>query len=140
MLPLEAYSHDRAFILGGCREESNLGNWPEDALGGMVQFNMADRSFANISIPCCNATDGIKKGAVHYVPSFGPKGVMLAMGGQNDAHRTDGFASLIDFTVVSVFDPVSQQWWNQTTTGIPPSPRINFCAAGIPSTNDTYEM
>lgn len=137
--PLEAYSRDRAFILGGCREESDLGDWAGEALDRMVQFNMAGRSFANASIPCCNATGGIKKGALQYVPSFGPEGITIALGGQN-AHRTGGFASLIDFTVVSVFDPVSQQWWNQTTTGDPPSPRIEFCTAGIPSSSDTYEM
>ena len=66
------------------------------------------------------------------------------MGGQ---HRTaddddDGSKSLIDFGTVSVFDPAKREWWNQTTTGndSAPSPRVEFCTAGVNSTNGTYEM
>lgn len=133
---LEAQTPDVAFVLGG-HDRSSASN--PDTMGGLVQFDMRSRSFMNKSAPCCNATGGIKRGAMHYVPTFGPAGVIIAMGGQNGASE-DTIASLIDFSVVSVFDPAKQHWWNQTTTGSPPSRRIEFCTAGVGSTNATYEM
>ena len=58
-------------------------------------------------------------------------------------HRTAGYDSsdsLVDFGTVSVFDPAKREWWNQTTTGSKPSRRVDFCTAGVNSTNGTYEM
>lgn len=107
---------------------------PETLIPGMVRFDMASRSFSNSSAQCCNATGNIYKGALQYVPIFGPEGIHIAMGG------TNGFGDLIEFSTVSVFDPAKQEWWNQTTTGSEPSPRIEFCTAGINSTDGTYEM
>ena len=133
--PLVAFGSDSAWVLGGIASD-----WDHDALPvpGMVQFEMTSRSFSNISVQCCNATGGIYKGALQYVPSFGPKGIHIAMGGQNEIGNNG--AGLIDFGTVSVFDPAKREWWNQTTTGSEPSPRVEFCTAGINSTNGTYEM
>ena len=107
---------------------------PQTYIPGMVQFHMASRSFSNSSVQCYNATGKIAKGALHYVPFFGPEGIHIAMGGSS------GLGGLIGFGTVSVFDPAKQEWWNQTTTGSGPSPRYDFCTAGINSTNGTYEM
>ena len=128
--PLMAFDSNRAWVLGGITSE-----WTsiETLIPGMVQFDMASRSFSNSSVQCCNATSSIFQGALQYVPSFGPEGIFIAMGGIN------GY-SLIDFGTISVFDPAKQEWWNQTTTGSEPSPRGEFCTAGINSTNGTYEM
>lgn len=73
---------------------------------------------------------------VHYVPLFGTNGLFVAMGGDT----VQSTAGLISFDTVAVFDPEKQQWFNQTTTGSPPTARIEFCTAGLPSTNGTYEM
>ena len=132
--PLQAQSRDTAFILGGTDQQHA---WR--FLGGMVQFNMQSRTFVNRSAPCFNATKGIDRGAMHYVPSFGPEGILIAMGGQN-GNGSFGTSTLIDYSTVSVFDPAKLAWWNQTTTGTPPARRIEFCVAGINSTNGTYEM
>ena len=134
---LQAQSPDTAFILGGSELRSNN---LDNLLGGMVQYNMQSRTFVNTSAPCCNATDGLLRGAMHYIPSFGPEGIILAMGGQNSLDRPDGQTSFIDFSFVSVFDTAKQAWWNQTTTGNPPIRRKEFCMAGINSTDSTYEM
>ena len=135
--PLMAFGHTSAWILGGFNSAS-IGNFSKNLIPGMVQFDMGSRDFSNLSVQCCNATRSIYKGALQYVPSFGPSGIHIAMGGQNG--MTNDAASLIDFGTVSVFDPVKREWWNQTTTGSKPSPRVEFCTAGISSTNGTYEM
>ena len=134
--PLMASSRNNAWILGGVVDD-----WDQiaDIIPGMLKFDMVSRSFSNSSIECCNATGGIYRGALQHVPSFGPAGIYIAMGGQNGMGSVpaDG---LVDFGTVSVFDPAKQEWWNQTTTGSAPSPRVEFCTAGINSTNGTYEM
>lgn len=105
-----------------------------------MQYNMQSRTFVNTSALCCNATKGIHRGAMHYVPSFGPEGIVLAPGGQSGQGGAGNLTTMIDFSTVSVFDPAKQLWWNQTTTGNPPSPKIEFCTAGMNSTNGTYEL
>ena len=130
---LMAFDSNSAWIVGGFQYVSLEQDLTRSLIPGMVRFDMASRSFTNSSIECCNATLGIDWGALHYVPSFGPAGIFIAMGGFN------GYI-MIDFGTVSVFDPVKHEWWNQTTTGSKPRPREEFCTAGINSTNGTYEM
>lgn len=138
IFPLQAYDSNSAWILGG----DNLPSTSTIPIGeSIVRFNMESRTFQNSTIQCCNATKGIAGGAMQYVPSFGPEGLFVIMGGKNgNTYGTDGAHTLIEFATVSVFDPAKQEWWNQTTTGSEPSPRIQFCTAGINSTNGTYEM
>ena len=132
--PLMAFGSKSAWVLGGI-----ISGWiiptlqPRDFIPGMVHFDMESRLFSNSSVQCCNATSSIFRGALQYVPSFGPEGIFIAMGGFN-GH------TLTEFETISVFDPAKQEWWNQTTTGSAPSPRQEFCTAGINSTNRTYEM
>ncbi len=103
----------------------------------MVHFNMSSRTFANISTPANLANGGaVTNGAMHYVPSFGPQGLFVAMGGD----IIQNVPGLISFDTVAVFDPAKREWFNQTTTGSPPTSRLEFCTAGINSTNGTYEM
>ena len=141
-IPLMAFDSTSAWVLGGTTSAWIGGAASQNLIPGMVQFDMGSRLFSNFSVQCCNAIGSIYQGALQYVPSFGPAGIHIAMGGR---HRTaddddDGSKSLIDFGTVSVFDPAKREWWNQTTTGSRPSPRVEFCTAGVNSTNGTYEM
>lgn len=47
---------------------------------------------------------------------------------------------LMDFGTVKVYDPAAQAWYNQTTTGSNPTGRVEFCSAGVNSTNSTFEI
>ena len=134
-LGLMAFGSDSAWVLGGSDRPNDL-TGPQNLLPGMVEFDMISRSFANLTASNTNDTGGVVKGAMQYIPSFGPEGLFVILGGSTSAYTT----GLIDFRTVSVFDPVNQEWWNQTTTGSPPAPRIEFCTAGVNSTNGTYEM
>ena len=134
--PLQAYGSHSAWILGG----NNLPSESPTPIGeSIVHFDMGSRTFENSTVHCCNATKGIAGGAMQYVPIFGTEGFFVVMGGAN-GNAPGGAHDLIGFTTVSVFDPAKQEWWNQTTTGGEPSPRMQFCTAGINSTNGTYEM
>ena len=81
--PLMAFGSTSAWVLGGITTEWNGWASPENLIPGMVQFDMGSRLFSNHSVQCCNATGSIYKGALQYVPSFGPAGIHIAMGGQN---------------------------------------------------------
>ena len=136
IFPLQAYSLNSAWILGG----NNLFFDNSKPIGeNMVHFDMSSWTLRNSSIQCCDASKGIAGGAMQFVPSFGPEGIFVVLGGAN-GHMDGGSHDLVGFATVSVFDPAKQEWWNQTTTGNEPSPRMQFCTAGINSTNGTYEM
>ena len=131
-VPLMTFDSTSAWVLGGTVSK--------DLIPSMIQFDMGSRLFSNFSVECCNATGSIYQGALQYVPSFGPAGIHIAMGGRYLTADNEENTGLIDFGTVSVFDPAKREWWNQKTTGSEPSPRVEFCTAGINSTNGTYEM
>ena len=131
----QASGDDSAWILGGFDEHGGPGQYPY--LPSMVQFNMSSRTVTNISDPAYLIASGaVDNGEMHYVPSFGPRGIFIAMGGDTIQH----IPGLISFDTVAVFDPTQKEWFNQTTTGSPPTARLEFCTAGINSTSGTYEM
>ena len=102
----------------------------------MIRFNMSSRSLENISSTGYTYNGGaVANGALQFVPSFGPGGIFVAMGG-----GVAQFEASLNFSTLAVFDPTTGEWWNQTTTGAAPIPRIDFCIAGISSSNNTYEM
>lgn len=131
---LMTYGVDKAWVLGGF--DNPLGNDPftNNDIPGLISFDMEARTFTNLSATGYNKNATAANGALQHVPSFGPSGLFLAMGGINKA------GSLINFSNLTVFDPATQKWFSQTTTGSQPSPRIEFCAAGVSSTNGTFEM
>ena len=130
----QAFGDDSGWVLGGF-DKYQPQQYPY--LASMTQFNMSSRTFTNQTDPDYVVARGaVDNGEMHYVPSFGAKGLFVSMGGDTIQNTT----GLISFDTVGVLDPVSQQWYNQTTTGSPPTARIEFCTAGIASTNNTYEM
>ncbi len=125
---LISYGSDSAYILGGTDPTNR-----DTLLPGLVQFNFTTRSFSNSSASGYTFNGTVASGSMHYVPFYGPQGLFVIMGGENQI-------DLKDFNVISVYDPSSRQWFNQTTTGYTPEPRREFCTAGIASTNGTYEV
>ena len=127
----QASGADSAWVLGGFDE------YDYPYLPSMVHFNMSSRIITNISNPAYLIASGaVDNGEMHYVPSFGPQGIFVAMGGDT----IQNIPGLISFGTVAVFDPAKQEWFNQTTTGSLPTARLEFCIAGINSTNGTYEI
>lgn len=138
-LPFVAYSSDTAYVLNGRDVNTTDNVQGRDITGasgpylpGMIRFDMRSRTFSNISGFGLVANQG----CMQYVPPFGPGGLFISMGGFQPSPGVD----LVDFGAVSVFDPTTQQWFNQTTSGSKPTPRSEFCTAGISSTQNTYEM
>ena len=47
----------------------------------MTELDMAAKSFTNTSASGYNVNGTVLLGAMHYVPSFGPNGMLLVIGG-----------------------------------------------------------
>ncbi|KAL1600393.1 hypothetical protein SLS60_006778 [Paraconiothyrium brasiliense] len=113
-------------------------------LQGMLIINLVDLDSpsANISTSNMNRSTPRVGGTLDYIPAVGDSGILVALGGQIQpglqfgeiANRTKG--ELIDFNTVDVFDldsyfkdPSSSNgtWYQQTTIGDIPPPRIDFC-------------
>ncbi|MCJ1463896.1 hypothetical protein MMC07_002505 [Pseudocyphellaria aurata] len=137
-----AFGSGSAYALGGYGNSQTAlaaNNSQNDiAVPGLVQFNLTTKKFSNSTAGGYSFNGTAEKGAMHYVPSFGPDGLFVVMGGDDVWHSN--YTSLTDLTTVSIYDPSSQQWFNQTTTGNIPQPRKEFCLAGIESNNSTYEI
>ncbi|KAL8943249.1 MAG: hypothetical protein Q9211_001044 [Gyalolechia sp. 1 TL-2023] len=100
---------------------------------GIVEFNMTTQEFTNSSARGFTVNGTGFGGRMHYVPSFGPEGVFLIMGGLDNE-------TLFDFGNLWVYDAVTNQFYNQTAGGNTPAARRDFCLAGINSTEGSYEI
>jgi hypothetical protein len=133
---LQAQGSDRAWYLGGYASPQayELSSTP---MYGMTEFDMASHALTKGPSPGDSQNFTIVKGAMLYVPLFGPEGLLVVMGGYRESY---GSRQLLDFGTVFIYDPAKQQWFNQETTGTAPAPREEFCSAGLKSINATYEM
>ncbi|KAL8871456.1 MAG: hypothetical protein Q9174_002715 [Haloplaca sp. 1 TL-2023] len=102
---------------------------------GLVKFDFATQKFTNSTSGLAAATGPVAGGQMNYVPSFGPGGLFLAMGGANQTNNEN-----LAFDKVWIYDEISDSWYNQTTSGDQPIPRRDFCTAGVNSTDGTYEI
>ncbi|KAL9585505.1 MAG: hypothetical protein Q9212_001489 [Teloschistes hypoglaucus] len=128
---------DKALVFGGAANrdtDPQLSKIIDQiSLPGLVEFDFTTKKFTNSST---NIFGGeATSGQMHYVPSFGPDGVFLTMGGANQTDNQN-----FDFDKIWVYDTKTRRLYNQTTTGNMPEPRREFCTAGVNSTNGTYEI
>ena len=128
------------FSLGGVQSISPdaynaNGNVPSP---GMVVYNTSSELWYNVSA-FGQSSGGFYLGALQFVPSFGPEGLLIVIAG---AAPRAGFGGevLLGTSSVSIYEPVSQQWKTQTVTGSPPSPHTLSCVAGAQGDNGTYEV
>ena len=137
-----AFGSGSAYALGGFESSRTtlLAAHSQQAvpIPGLIQFNMTTKKFSNSTVGGYSFNGAAEEGAMHYVPSFGPKGLFLVMGGDDVLHLNPALGKGLE--TISVYDPSSEQWFNKTTTGNIPQPREEFCLAGLESNNGTYEM
>ncbi|KAL8753887.1 MAG: hypothetical protein Q9184_005286 [Pyrenodesmia sp. 2 TL-2023] len=134
----EAVGGNIALVLGGVINgvsDQETSDGPSRLSPGLLEFDMTSLNFTNSSATGFNANGTVRAGQMHFVPSFGPQGIFLAMGG--NSNYTD---DLIGFDDIAVYEASTRKWYNQTVSGNIPEPRRAFCVAGINSTEGSYEM
>ncbi|KAL8643154.1 MAG: hypothetical protein Q9228_000216 [Teloschistes exilis] len=128
---------DKALVFGGAANRDTDPNLSkiinQISLPGLVEFDFTTKKFTNSSTKIFGGE--ATSGQMHYVPSFGPDGVFLTMGGVNQTDNQN-----FDFDKIWVYDTKTHRSYNQTTTGNIPEPRREFCIAGVNSTDGTYEI
>lgn len=108
---------------------------------GIVQYNMTTGTFTNSSAAGYNFNGTAERGMVHYIPFFGPKGVYIILSGDISRRNFYSAAENIQpFSTLTLYDPATGTFFNQTASGNFPNGRIEFCATGANSTNGTYEI
>jgi hypothetical protein len=101
-------------------------------VSGMVIYNSSSLEWYNVSSSGYSYENGISVGAGLFVPSFGPEGLMFVFGG-----IAGGTYATFDYAYM--FEPVSQQWKWQQTSGAIPNAVTRPCVVGANSGNGTYE-
>ncbi|KAK4137952.1 hypothetical protein BT67DRAFT_371835 [Trichocladium antarcticum] len=134
-----ASGRDLGFFLGGFVGDG-AGGQQHHPVGNLITYDFSSGKATNSTV-----WDGSglfhgwgHSGGINYVPSFGKRGILINVGGHQD-HREDS-DGLVDFQTVQVYDIDSQQWLEQKTSGDTPLPRKEFCIAGAPSSERTYEI
>ena len=125
------------FALGGL-ENSATNNAIEDEsssqISGMVMYNITSGDWYNVSASGYTYDGVAQNGVAHFVPSFGPAGLLFVFGGRVANSILPGTDS------VSIFDPISQQWSSQEVSGAKPSSALSPCVVGAQGDNNTYEV
>ncbi|KKY27429.1 putative cell wall anchored [Diplodia seriata] len=102
-------------------------------LGGLIVIDLHTQETRNVSTDTLGAPR--VAGGLVYSPTFGKSanGTLLTFGGmRSGGQSTDTFTNgaLIDMSTVSLCDSFMDEnvtWYNQSTTGDIPDPRMDFC-------------
>jgi hypothetical protein len=98
-------------------------------------YNFTSQEWFNFSSSSYSYYGLATNGMAHFVPSFGPHGLFMTFGGSSTTDQ-----QLVPMETVSMFDPETQQWRSQATTGDIPGERENACVVGVEGDDGTYEV
>lgn len=108
---------------------------------GTVSFNTSTLQWANSSLAGSVFRSGAWFGGeLVFLNNVGDEGILVALGGRtSDAGSTENAVDL-DFSSLYMYDIASRAWYRQSTSGVAPSPRYEFCAVTVPGDNNTSEV
>ena len=122
------------FTLGGWVSDHTIDSLTDDdsfTIPGMVVYNATSEQWYNVSSAFDN---GIAvNGHAHFVPSYGPAGLLFIFGGWQGSDETS-------FEWTLIYEPISQQWQSQKVTGNLPTKVDNPCVVGVEGDDGTYEV
>ncbi|KAF2493487.1 hypothetical protein BU16DRAFT_81154 [Lophium mytilinum] len=155
----EAIDQGLGFYLNGQIDKGtdsstkNFGNDSTLPLDGMLIIDLANATSNNISTAAISGDGPRVGGGLQYIADVGEKGILVAIGGQlspqNVSTSTSTNGHLLSLDTVDVFDISSYvdhpetngTWYNQTTTGEIPEPRIDFCVVAASALdNSSHHM
>ncbi|KAI9752869.1 MAG: holocytochrome c synthase [Chaenotheca gracillima] len=148
---LSAGSPDAAWYLGGW---SSVGTSPEShnlpigtliPVPGLTKFDFTTNEWSNQTATGYSPSGTAAGGGIQFVPGFGPKGILVAFGGDtSDRFRYTPNSLPRNFALISVYEPSAGKWYTQTATGEDiPDNRSRFCVVGTrenKSSNGSYEV
>ena len=121
------------FALGGHAGKLTLAGAPTNYnVSGMVVYNSTSQQWYNVSSKGYSYQTGSLLGDGLFVPSFGPAGLLFIFGG----YAGEFYAT---FDYAYMYEPFSQEWKWQQTSGDIPAGVARPCVVGVDSGNGTYE-
>ncbi|KAH8895590.1 hypothetical protein GQ53DRAFT_820413 [Thozetella sp. PMI_491] len=128
------------YCVGGSVDSGSDPSIPSDvsyALPGVVGYDISSQTWENSSSVGFGGFGTLLAGRSAYVP-FGPKGLMLLLGGSQSPVGNTSLAEPNDFVNLTLWDPTTKRWYSQETTGSRPIPKSNFCVVGAQGLNGTF--
>ncbi|CRG90610.1 hypothetical protein PISL3812_07654 [Talaromyces islandicus] len=126
---LVASGNGKGYSLGGFTGSFNA--------SGLLSYNFDSHQLTNTTVSLASTDNGVVQfGKMVFVPNFGPSGVLVSIGGVQQGSSN----GLLSMDSVQIFDPASGDWYDQPVSGATPTPRQEFCLAGVASDNNTYEI
>lgn len=104
----------------------------------LVIYDISSQEWYNVSASAISYWGTAVEGAAHFVPSFGPAGLLIVLGGRG-AYLGDSQAYFA-LDNITINDPLSQQWAFQKATGDIPLPVQFPCVVGAEGDSGTYEV
>ena len=107
---------------------------------GIVTFNFENRIWTNDTItPYTLGGGSVGYGAMHYVPIFGPAGLLIIFGGESEDH---GVPSKQLMNNITIYEHEGKTWHYQIATGsVIPKYRQYMCTVGVREDGQqSYEM
>lgn len=147
-----AYGSGLCFALGGLENlytEPNAfadDNDTDIVVSGMIVYNTTSGDWYNVSTKGENGYSSLGSaidGSAHFVPSFGPAGLLFVLGGMtsNDqsVQRLSPLSEYVTFESAYMYEPLSRQWQAQQVSGDFPPELTNPCVVGVQG-EDSYEV
>ena len=126
------------FVLGGA-ESGQTSKSSGTFASGLVIYNSTSGEWYNVSAAGYSPDGTAFANAAHFVPNFGPNGLLFILGGQVYSSGNDNWAT-VDAASISIYDPASMQWKTQDSTGSPPPAVQSPCVVGAQGDDGTYEI
>ncbi|KZL86431.1 kelch repeat protein [Colletotrichum incanum] len=135
-----ASTPNSGFYFGGVWEETQEAG-PNAFIPGYFQFDFKSqrKAWINHTTSPYSPSRTLYSASAHYVPNFGPNGLIMIMGG-SEYDSGSGKAETLSMETLWFMDPVTHEWYSQRTSGEPPTRRRWPCTVGAQSTNNTYEI
>ncbi|KAM0276761.1 hypothetical protein ACHAQH_006410 [Verticillium albo-atrum] len=131
---------DSAFHFGGIATRSTDVRY-SGALPGFVQVNFTTQTWTNHTEGPWSAYSTIYAAAAEYIPTFGPNGLVMLLGGETrELGGSSGNRGYLSFQNLTFMDPATREFRYQRTTGNAPSGRFYHCSVGVEGKNGTYEI
>lgn len=138
--------NNTGYAIGGTASGwTQLGREHSQTIPGMLSYNFDTKEWTNGTMAeGFSPLNTLAMASAHYVPIFGPGGLVMVMGGcQPEVDQEPSFENSpnLNFENLTFFDPGAKKTFSQKATGdIPPSPRTEFCMTGFQNTDGGYEM
>ncbi|KAI8629550.1 hypothetical protein F5Y19DRAFT_85730 [Xylariaceae sp. FL1651] len=135
---------DVGYAFGGAVTQSSDSSvhkpLPGYALPGLVSYNFRTGEWGNSSTSFYGGYGTSLNARSEFVP-FGPNGLLVFLGGaETPVDATNETIVEVNWNSITMVDPVTQQWYRQTTSGTKPPTVESHCSVGVQGPNGTYEI